>query len=147
LNYRLSLASLWPAVESYRDAHFASDTARRAVDYATVREGRQKEIAGLLEQRASAAEIELEAAGRASDSDFTENLERVAHARERLEAIGHEEKELQRRHHDTEIAVTRLDERLRSRTVVLTGETDRRDSAAAALRLFASTGLLTLSAA
>src|SRR5262249_48708897 len=42
--------------------------------------------------------------------------------------------------------VTRLDERLRSRTAVLNGDTDRRDTAAASLRTFASTGLLKLAA-
>jgi hypothetical protein len=55
-----------------------------------------------------------------------------------------EEKETRRRYHDTEIAVTRVDERLRSRTKILTGETDRRDTAASSLRKFAATGLLKL---
>src|SRR5262249_31093467 len=50
------------------------------------------------------------------------------------------------RYHDTEVAVTRLDERLRNRTEMLTGQTDKRDTAASSLLTFASTGLLHLAA-
>src|SRR5262249_17426241 len=57
-----------------------------------------------------------------------------------------EEKETRRRYHDTEVAVTRLDERLRNRTEMLNGQTDRRDSARSSLLSFAATGLLQLAA-
>jgi hypothetical protein len=53
-----------------------------------------------------------------------------------------EEKEVRRRYHDTELSVTRVDERLRNRTEILTGHDDRRNTAAASLLSFASTGLL-----
>jgi hypothetical protein len=146
LQYRLELASLWAAMETFQDARTASEWARTQVEQATSRETRQKEIAGHLERRAIAAEIARDAAGQTVDSSMSEILDRVARARERLEVLRVEEKETRQRYHDTEVAVTRMDERLRGRTAVLSGETDRRNTAAASLRQFASTGLLALAA-
>jgi hypothetical protein len=146
LQYRLELASLWAALESFQEARTAGEWAWKLVEQGTARESRQKEIAGHLERRAIAAEIARDAARRTVDASMGEILDRVAKARERLEILRVEEKETRQRYHDTEVAVTRMDERLRSRTAVLNGETDRRDTAAASLRLFASTGLLTLAA-
>src|SRR5262249_27746382 len=104
----------------------------------------QKELAEQLERRATAAEISCNAAGQAIDAGYSEVLQRIAQARQRLDQLHVEEKELRRRYHDTEVAVNRVDERLRNRTQMLTGETDRRDTAAASLLTFASTGLLQL---
>jgi hypothetical protein len=146
LQYRFELASLWAAMETFQEARTASEFVWTQVEHATTRESRQKEIASHLGRRAIAAEIARDAAGKAVDASMDEILDRVARARERLEALRIEEKEIRQRYHDTEVAVTRMDERLRSRTAVLSGETDRRNSAAASLRLFASTGLLKLAA-
>jgi hypothetical protein len=144
--YRLELASFWAAMETFQEVRTASEWAGMQVEQATARESRQKEIAGHLDRRALAAEIVREAAGQTVDASMGEILDRVARARERLEALRIEENETRRRYHDTEVAVTRMDERLRRRTAVLSGETDRRDTAAASLRQFASTGLLKLAA-
>src|SRR5205085_9861706 len=107
---------------------------------------RHKEIAGELERRALAAEALRDASGEVIHAGVGEILERVARARERLEVLRIEVKETRRRYHDAEVALTRLDERLRNRTAVLNGDTDRRDTAALALRTLASTELLKLAA-
>src|SRR5262249_48281646 len=135
---------LWPALESFHEARTAFDWVWAYLEQTTTRETRQKEIARGLERRAVAAEVARTAALEARDAVSSEILDRVARARERLEALRIEEKETRQRYHDTEVAVTRVDERLRNRTVVLNGDTDRRDTAAALLRTFASTGLLKL---
>ena len=144
VQYRFGLSALWPALECFQEGRTATEWAWANVEQATARETRQKEVSQQLERRAVAAEIARAAAGQAVDGSLGEILERVDRARERLEALRIEEKEIRRRYHDTEIAVTRVDERLRSRTAVLNSETDRRDTAAASLRAFASTGLLQL---
>jgi hypothetical protein len=144
VQYRLALSSLWPALESFQEARIASEWAWTHVEQATAREARQKELAQHLDRRAAAAEITRDSAGESADSGYGEILERIGRARKRLQDLHLEEKETRRRYHDTEVAVTRVDERLRHRTAILTGETDRRDSEAAALRAFAATGLLHL---
>jgi len=146
VQYRLDLASLGAAMEMFQEARTASEFSGEQVEQAAARESRQKEIAGHLERRAIAAEINRDAAGKTVDASTGEILDRVARAHERLETLRVQEKETRQRYHDTEVAVTRMDERLRSQTAVLSGETDRRDTAAASLRLFASTGLLKLAA-
>jgi hypothetical protein len=146
LNYRLELASLWAMMESFQEARTSAEWTGSQVEQAIARESRRKEIAGHLERRAIAAEITRDAAGQSIDASMVEVLDHIAQARHRLEKLHVEEKEIRQRYHDTEVAVTRMDERLRSRTAVLSGETDRRDSAAAALKRFASTGLLKLAA-
>jgi hypothetical protein len=146
-HYRIALSSLWPAVESFQEAQAASEWAWMQAEQANAREARQKQIAEQFERRATAAEIALDAAGHGVDAGFGEIVERVAQARQRLDHLRMEEKELRRRYHDTEVAVILVDERLRNRTEVLNGQTDRRDSAASSLLTFASTGLLQLAAA
>jgi len=142
--YRLALSALWPAIESFQEARIAAEWAGSFVDQATAREARQREVSGRMERCAVAAEIARDAAGRSADANSSETLERVAHARHRLEELRLAEKETQRRYHDTVVAVTREDERLRSRTAVLNSDTDRREIAASSLRTFAATGLLKL---
>ncbi len=142
--YRLALCSLWTAVESFQEARAAGESAWTKVEHASAREARQKEIAGRFERQAIAAEIARDAAGRAADASFDEILRHVDQARHRLEQLRIEEKETRRRYHDTEVAVTRVDERLRNRTEMLNSQTDRRETAASSLRTFASTGLLNL---
>ena len=144
VQYRLNISSLWTALETFQEARTACEWAWTSLEQATIREERQKEIADHMERRAGAAEIARDAAGQTVDASSGEILERVARTRARLEALRLEEKEARRRYHDTEIAVTRVDERLRGRTAVLHGETDRRNTAASSLRTFASTGLLRL---
>ena len=144
--YRFAILSLWQALESFQEARAASDRAWTHLSEASAREARQKDFVGQFQRRATAAKIAFEAAGHAVETDYAEVLQRIAHARERLDQLHVQEKELRRRYHDTEVAVTRVDERLRNRTEMLTGETDRRDSAAASLLTFASTGLLQLAA-
>jgi hypothetical protein len=145
-NYRLELASLWTMMDSFQETRTSAEWAGMQVEQAAARVSRRKEIAGHLERRAIAAEITRDAAGKSIDANVAEVLDHIAQTRIRLEEVRVEEKEIRQRYHDTEVAVTRMDERLRSRTVVLSGETDRRDSAAAALKQFASTGLLALAA-
>ena len=145
--YRLALASLWPAVDSFQEARRATERAWTHVEQATARETRRKDVATQFERRAAAAEIARDAAAQAVDAGFNEILQRIDQARNRLDLLRIEEKELRRRYHDTEVAVTRVDERLLNRTGMLNGQTDRRDTSAAALQTFASTGLLHLAAA
>jgi putative exonuclease SbcCD C subunit len=142
--YRFAVLSLWQAVESLQDAQAASAGAWTHLGQATAWETGQKELLEQLDRRATAAEIACNTAGKAVDADYKEVLQRITQARERLDQLHAEEKELRRRYHDTEVAVNRVDERLRNRTQMLTGETDRRDTAAASLMTFASAGLLQL---
>jgi hypothetical protein len=146
VQYHLALSSLWPALQSFHEAGTACEWVWTHVEQATAREARQREIANQMERRAVSAEVARDATGQTIDASAGEILERVARARERLEALRNEEKEARQHYHDTEVAVTRVDERLRGRTAVLNGDSDRRDSAAASLRVFASTGLLKLAA-
>jgi hypothetical protein len=142
--YRFAIFALWQAAESFQDGRAATGRAWTHLGQATAWESWQKELAEQLERRATAAEISCNAAGQAIDAGYSEVLQRIAQARQRLDQLHVEEKELRRRYHDTEVAVNRVDERLRNRTQMLTGETDRRDTAAASLLTFASTGLLQL---
>jgi SbcC/RAD50-like, Walker B motif len=142
--YRLALASLWAAVESFQGARRETEWASSHLQQASTQEERRKEQADELDRRAVTAEIARDAAGRLTDTDSKEILQRVARARERLDALRIQEKKTRQRYHDTEVAVTRVDERLRNRTEMLTGQTDKRDTAASSLLTFASTGLLEL---
>ena len=144
LQYRLDLTSIWATMEALKETRRVSEWAGIQVDTASAREARQKGIAAHLERRAIAAEIARDAAGQTIEASIGEILDRMAWVRERLDILRIEEKENRQRYHDTEVAVTRMDERLRNRTAVLSGETDRRETAAASLRQFASTGLLKL---
>ena len=108
-------------MESFQEARTASDRAWTHLSEASAREARQKDFVEQLQRRATAAKIAFEAAGHAIETDYAEVLQRIAHARERLDQLHVQEKELRRRYHDTEVAVTRVDERLRNRTEMLTG--------------------------
>src|SRR5262249_45841113 len=99
--YRVALNSLWPLLESSQEARTVSDWVWGYLEQAPARETRQKEIAGGLERRAVAAEVARAAAFEARDAVSSEILERVARARERLEALRIEEKEMRQRYHDT----------------------------------------------
>lgn len=142
--YRIALSSLWAAMESLQAARVASERAWRLWEEATAREERYKEIAERLERQAVAAEIARDAAGQAAGASYSEVLERIDRARRRLEELRMEEKEIRNRYHDTEVAVTRVDERLRNRTEMLNGQTDRRETAASSLRTLVATGMLEL---
>ena len=144
--YRLALCSLCSAIESFREARAACNSAWAHVEQATARENRQRNIFNQFEERAIAAEIPLKAAGLVVNAGDDEIIRRVAAVRHRLEQLRVEANETRLRYHDTEVAVTRLDERLRSRTEFLNGQTDCRNAAAASLLTFASTGLLQLAA-
>jgi hypothetical protein len=144
--YRLALAALWAAVESFQEAGKETEWACSHLQQASSHEERRKEIADELDRRAVTAEVARDAAGRTADADSGEILQRVARARERLDRLRIQEKKTRQRYHDTEVAVTRLDERLRNRTEMLTGQTDKRDTAASSLLAFASTGLLQIAA-
>ena len=144
--YRLALCSLLPAVESYQEARKACDVAWAYVERATARERRQRDICNQFEERAIASEITCRTAAQVVDAGFDEIVQRVSQTRQRLEHLRIEMNDTRRRYHDTEVAVTRLDERLRSRTEFLNGHTDRRDAAALSLVTLASTGLLQLAA-
>jgi len=146
--YRLSLVSLWAAVESFQEAGRETEKAWSHVEQTSAREERQQELAAELDRRAVTAEVARDVARGAvgTDKGSGEVIERVARARERLDRLRIQEKKTRQRYHDTEVAVTRLDERLRNRTEMLTGETDKRDMAASSLLTFASTGLLDLAA-
>jgi hypothetical protein len=141
-HYRVALCSLWLAVECYADARMAADPAWTYVEQATAREARQKEIYNQFEQRAIASEIVRTSAGQAAGAGFDEIVQRVARGRQRLDQLRIEEKRIRQRYHDTEVAVTRVDERLRNRTVLLDGRTDQRNTAASSFLTLASTGLL-----
>ena len=142
--YRFALSSVWPAVESFQEAQSAGERAWTHLELAAAREERQKETRNELERRAVAAELARDAAGRAIDAGSGEVLQRIAQARLRLDQLRIEKEEARRRYHDVEVRVTRVDERLRNRTEILSRQTDRRDTAASSLRTFASTGLLEL---
>lgn len=142
--YRLALVLLWAAAESFQGAKRETEFAWSHLQQASTHEERRKELADELNRRAVTAEIVRGAAGRKADTASGEILQRAARARERLDALRIQEKKTRQRYHDTEVAVTRLDERLRNRTEMLTGQTDKRDAAAASLLNFASTGLLQL---
>ena len=144
--YRFALSSVWPAVESFQEAQSAGERAWTHLELAAAREERQKETRNELERRAVAAELARDAAGRAIDAGSGEVLQRIAQARLRLDQLRIEKEEARRRYHDVEVRVTRVDERLRNRTEILSRQTDRRDTAASSLRTFASTGLLELAA-
>jgi uncharacterized protein (TIGR02680 family) len=142
-SYRLALSVFFMAAQSFIDTKTTGQKAWAYVEEASARERRQKEIAERLERAASAAEI-AHAALRQAASSVEHTMKRLDEARRRLERSRTEEKEARRRQHDTELAVTRVDERLRNRTEMLNGQTDRRDLAASSLRAFACTGLLQL---
>jgi hypothetical protein len=142
--YQFTVLSLWQAMESFQDARAASAWTWTHLGHASAWETGQKALLEQLDRRAKAAEIASDTAGHAVDADYKEVLQRMTQARERLDQLHAEEKELRRRYHDTEVGVNRVDERLRNRTQMLTGETDRRDAAAASLMTFAATGLLQL---
>src|SRR5262245_9873110 len=143
-SYRLALSSLWPAMESLIDVHGASERTLRQVEEAGARERRQKDIADRLEKSAISAEVVYDTLRQALSVDVDQILQRLEQARKRLEDLRAQDKEMRLRHHHTELAVTRVDERLRNRTEMLYGQTDRRDIAAAALRAFACSKLLQL---
>lgn len=144
--YRFALVSLWATVEAFQEARRETEFAWSHLQQASAQEERQKELAGELDRRVVTAEVARDAAARNMDTSSEEILQRVAQARERLDRLRIQEKKTRQRYHDTEIAVTRLDERLRNRTQMLTGQTDKRDTAASSLLIFASTGLLQLAA-
>jgi hypothetical protein len=145
-HYRFALSSMSHAIESFKETRIATEAAWAHLQEASAREAKQKEFADEQERRAAAAEIVLQAAQASVDADSTEMLRRVAEAQERLEQLRIKEKELRRRYHDTEVSVTRLDERLRNRTEMLNGQTERQDTAASALLALQSTGLLQIAA-
>jgi hypothetical protein len=143
-NYRLAISRLWSTVESVIEARQACERAWTRVEEISARQSRQAEFVERMERRAREAEIAYDTARQGIDADSEDILQRVAQARRRLEDIRLQEKEALRRYHDTELAATRLDERLRNRTAILNRETDRRDSAASALKACANSGLLNL---
>ncbi|PYS37301.1 MAG: TIGR02680 family protein [Acidobacteria bacterium] len=142
--YRLALSSFWPAVESFLDARTATQAAWTCLQEAGARERRQKETVDRLERAALAAEIAYDTLKEAVGADLDQTLQRLEEARRRLDGLRIKETETRQHHHDTELAVTRLDERLRNRTEILNVHTDRRDTAASALHTFACTRLLQL---
>jgi hypothetical protein len=148
--YRLALVSLWAGVESFQEAKRETERAWSYVQQTSALEERQKELSIELDRRAVTAEVARDVARRAmdkgADTGSKEILERIAGARERLDQVRTQEKKTRQRYHDTEVAITRLDERLRNRTEMLTGQTDKRDTAASSLLTFASMGLLQLAA-
>jgi hypothetical protein len=144
--YQFVMASIWPAMESVEETRHACEWAAAQLEEASTREARQKQIAEEFASRAAAAQILHDAAGLSIDHDSAEILRRVAGAQDRIEQVRVKTKETRERYHDTELAVTRLDERLRNRTEILSGETDRRDATASSLLAFASTPLLELAA-
>jgi hypothetical protein len=150
--YRLALVSLWADAESFQEARRETERVWSHLQQTAAQEERRQELAAELDRRAVTAEVARDIARRALDSDgdmdrkAREMLDRVAQARERLDRLRIQEKKTRQRYHDTEVAVTRLDERLRNRTEMLTGQTDKRDTAASSLLNFASTGLLHLAA-
>jgi hypothetical protein len=144
--YQFVTASLRPAVEAVEEARNACEWAAAQLEEACAREARQKQFADEFDGRAAAAQIVHEAAGLSIDANSTEILGRLAAAQERIEQVRVKAEETRERYHDTELAVTRLDERLRNRTEILSGEADRRDAAASSLLAFASTPLLELAA-
>jgi uncharacterized protein (TIGR02680 family) len=143
-SYRLALSSLWPAIESFLDARVASQTAWACMQEAVSRERRQKDTADRAERAALAAEIAYDTLKDAFGADLGQTLRRVEDARRRLDGIRKEAAETRQLHHELELAVTRVDERLRNRTEILTGQTERRDRAASSLHSFACTRLLQL---
>jgi uncharacterized protein (TIGR02680 family) len=143
-NYCLALSSLWPAMESLIDIHSASDRTWRQVEEAGARERRQKDIADRLEKAAISAEVVYDTLRQALSVDTGQIFQRLEQARKRLDDLRNQDREMRLRHHHTELAVTRVDERLRNRTEMLNGQTDRRDTAAASLRAFACSKLLQL---
>ena len=144
LSYRLAVSSLWPALDSFLNVQAANERAWRQVEEAGARERRQKDVADRLERAAITAEVAYDTLRQAVNSDFEQILQRLEQTRRRLEDLRIQDKEMRQRHHDMELAVTRVDERLRNRTEMLNGQTDRRDAAASSLRSFARTKLLQL---
>jgi hypothetical protein len=144
LGYRLALSSLFAGLHSVQEVKIAGARMSWHLEQASARETRQKELVRELEGRVAAAETACRTAAESVGSSHTEIVRRLAAARERLEHVRASEKEARGRYHDTEVAVTRVDERLRSRTAVLNGDTDRRETAAASMRALASTELIRL---
>ena len=145
-HYRFQLSLFWVSLEAFRDTQMVSERTWSRVEEAAARERRQKEIAERMERAAHTLEVTYENLRQSVGADLDQILHRLEHARRQLEDLRAQEKELRRLHHDTELAVTRVDERLRNRTEMLNGQTDRRDTAAASLRAFGSTRLLHLAA-
>jgi hypothetical protein len=140
-HYRLALCSLWGTIESFHEARAAGESAWTHLERATAREARQKEIAARFERQALAAQIARDAGAKAAGAGAAEILQRVADARQRLGQLHLEEKEGRRRYHETEVAVTRLDEGLRHRSETLHTQIERKEKAAASLRSFAAAEL------
>jgi uncharacterized protein (TIGR02680 family) len=142
--YRNGLATFWLTLESFLDAGKATESAWARVEEAKTREARLQEVSARTSRVANAAEIRYESVRQLRDAHIDQILREVDESKDRLEQLKRQESEARRRHHDAELAVTRLDERLRNLTDMLNGNIERRDSAALALRGFAGTRLLHL---
>jgi uncharacterized protein (TIGR02680 family) len=142
--YRTALSVFWPTMESFLDAGKATESAWSYLEEAKAREARQQEIAGRLESAVVTAQIGYDKLLQTRVARIDQILQQLDEARQRLDGLHKQEDEARNRHHDAELAVTRLDERLRNLTEMLSGQIDRRDSAASSLRAFAGTRLLHL---
>ena len=142
--YRTALSTFWLTLEAFLDAGRATESAWARSEEAKTREERLQEITARMERAAASAQTRYESLRQVYDADIDQILQQIDDAKQQLEDLRKQESEVRQRHHDAEMAVTRLDERLRNLTDMLNGHIERRDSAASALRAFAGTRLLHL---
>jgi uncharacterized protein (TIGR02680 family) len=142
--YRLVIGRLLHAAESASEARKTSRRIWALVEEAGCREGRLRETAERLDRSATSAETAYRIVRGSTDAGLDNTLEQLHVARERLDELQSQERDARRQHHDAELAVTRVDERLRNLTEMLNGQTERWNAAASALRGFAATKLLSL---
>ena len=143
-SYRTALSVFWPTMESFLDAGRATETRGRTwKKQKLARAGSKKSQAG-WNAPPSPLKSATTSCYRRGAAHIDQVLQQLDEARQRLDDFHKQEDEARHRHHDAELAVTRLDERLRNLTEMLSGQIDRRDNAASSLRAFAGTRLLHL---
>ena len=142
--YRSALSAFWLTLESFLDAGRSTESAWARLEEAKTREARLQEHATRMERAATAAQTRYDSVRQVYDAHIDQILKQIDEAKQRLDDLKKQESEARHRHHNAELAVTRLDERLRNLTDMLNGHIERRDKAASALRAFADTRLLHL---
>jgi len=145
-DYRIALAALWSAEQTFDEAQAAAKRASALLDEAKTREQRLAETAERLKRAAIAAEIEVDTMREALGADPGGVAQRIDAARRRLDAARDEDRKAQREMHDVELAVTRMDERLRNLNQLLNSRAAARDAAVSSMRTFAEAGLIGLAA-
>jgi uncharacterized protein (TIGR02680 family) len=142
--YRSALSAFWLTLEAFLDGGRATESAWSHLEEAKTREARLLEIGGRMDRVAAAAETRYDSLKQVYDASVDQILRQIDENKQHLDDLKKQEEETRSRHHDVELIVTRLEERLRNLTDMLNGHIERRDSAASALRAFAGTRLVHL---